>query len=59
MLVFAKVIPKTLLVPFFSGHGVEPIALFAPIKWLANIILSKCLILTGSVERFGGAGTRW
>jgi len=22
MLVFAKVIPKTLLVPFFSGHGV-------------------------------------
>jgi len=23
MFVFAKVIPKTLLVPFFSGHGVE------------------------------------
>jgi len=22
MFVFAKVIPKTLLVPFFSGHGV-------------------------------------
>jgi len=22
MYVFAKVIPKTLLVPFFSGHGV-------------------------------------
>jgi len=23
--VFAKVIPKTLLVPFFSGHGVEDV----------------------------------
>ena len=23
MFVFAKVIPKTLLVPFFSGHGVN------------------------------------
>jgi len=24
LLNFAKVIPKTLLVPFFSGHGVVP-----------------------------------
>jgi len=25
MFVFANVIPKTLLVPFFSGHGVVPV----------------------------------
>jgi len=31
MFVFAKVIPKTLLVPFFSGHGV--LSLFLDCWW--------------------------
>jgi len=31
MFVFAKVIPKTLLVPFFSGHGVHSV--FLLLNW--------------------------
>jgi len=30
MFVFAKVIPKTLLVPFFSGHGVYGVVKLKP-----------------------------
>jgi len=38
MFEFAKIIPKTLLVPFFSGHGVQPldVVAYGPLKSYYN-----------------------
>jgi len=36
--VFVKVIPKTLLVPFFSGHGVETASNGEPLKYWRQAI---------------------
>jgi len=50
MFVFAKVIPKTLLVPFFSGHGVYYAIQRIFIKYAtANHILKANLLTNTSV----------
>jgi len=60
LLNFVKVIPKTLLVPFFSGHGVEievELSAYSMPKYTENVLISP-ILCTQSVKQ-GQEIKRW